>query len=56
MKKKLLLVTFLVDLGNKTFENRFIKLFENRQIMEKKFATDLVLDDCMSCIFEVKYL
>lgn len=29
MKKKLLLVTFPVDLGNKTLENRFIKLFEN---------------------------
>jgi len=29
MKKKLLLVTFPVDLGNKTFENRFVKLFEN---------------------------
>jgi glycosyltransferase involved in cell wall biosynthesis len=29
MKKKLLLVTFPVDLGNTTYENRFIKLFEN---------------------------
>lgn len=29
MKKKLLLVTFPVDLGNRTYEKRFIKLFEN---------------------------
>jgi glycosyltransferase involved in cell wall biosynthesis len=29
MKKKLLLVTFPVDLGNKTLAKRFIKLFEN---------------------------
>lgn len=29
MKKKLLLVTFPVDLGNRTFEKRFIQLFEN---------------------------
>jgi glycosyltransferase involved in cell wall biosynthesis len=29
MKKKLLLVTFPVDLGNRTLENRFIKLFKN---------------------------
>lgn len=29
MKKKLLLVTFPVDLGNSTFEKRFIQLFEN---------------------------
>jgi glycosyltransferase involved in cell wall biosynthesis len=28
-EKKLLLVTFPVDLGNRTFEKRFIKLFEN---------------------------
>lgn len=29
MKKKLLLVTFPVDFGSKTFEQRYIKLFEN---------------------------
>lgn len=29
MKKKLLLVTFPVDLGNRTFEKRFVKLFES---------------------------
>lgn len=29
MKNKLLLVTFPVDLGNKTFEKRFIQLFKN---------------------------
>jgi glycosyltransferase involved in cell wall biosynthesis len=34
MKKKLLLVTFPVDLGNKTFEKRFIKLFENHLDLE----------------------
>jgi glycosyltransferase involved in cell wall biosynthesis len=29
MKKKLLLVTFPIDFGSKTFEQRYIKLFEN---------------------------
>ena len=32
MKKKLLLVTFPVDLGNTTFEQRFIKLFDRASI------------------------
>ena len=34
MKRKLLLITFPVDLGNITFENRFINLFSNSTDLE----------------------
>jgi glycosyltransferase involved in cell wall biosynthesis len=46
MQEKLLLVTFPVDLGNKTFEKRFIQLFENHlDLKVHRFIPDQKITD-----------